>query len=267
MQRSSEERAELQAELQALEEQLKDDDGHLLNLHEWIVPMLQASINPKDLYRAIEDHGLVVQTVLTARGFSLFGITANGIEFCQQHEQEAVERNRLTMEIMKHMKNYKSKSDLLSQGMDKLWGEETKMEPRSQETEKELRDSLQAISDMLLLPIADLIRKKKHVTFALSGRLMSFPFAALPFYGKPLVLQKSLSITPSLSLLFHLSQGPARSRKRPLVSTIAKRVVKTRMTESMLEPSAAYVWYRGGIYRKNLWQDRLKWRRDRYRTV
>ena len=241
MQRSNEE----EAELQALEEQLNDDEGELLNLHQWAVPMLQASINLKDLYRAIGDDGLVVETVFTTCGFSLFGITADGIEFCQEYKQETVERNRLTMEVMKHMKDYKTKKDLSSQEMDKLWSEEsevelssqkTEMELSSQETYKALKDSLQAISDMLLLPLADLIRKKKHLIFALSGRLMSFPFAALPFDGKPLILQKSLSITPSLSLLFYLSQGAAKTRKRPSVSTIAKRTVRIPMTESMPEP-------------------------------
>ncbi len=233
MQRSDEENAELQA----LEEELKDDEGDLLNLHEWVVPMLQASTNLKDLYRAIEDDGLVVETVFTTCGFSLFGITADGIEFCQQYKQETVERNRLTMKVMKHIKNYKTKKDLLIQERQKmLFGQETEEELYSQETEKELKDSLQVISDMLLLPLANLIRKKKHLIFALSGRLMSFPFAALPFDGKPLILQKSLSITPSLSLLFHLSKRAAKSRKRPSVSTIAKRIVKTPMTESMLEP-------------------------------
>ena len=73
---------EEKAELQALEDQLKDDQGELSILHNWVVPMLQASINPKDLYRAIEDDGLVVETVFTPRGFSLFGITVDGIEFC-----------------------------------------------------------------------------------------------------------------------------------------------------------------------------------------
>ena len=233
MQRSNEKKAELQA----LEEQLKDDDGELLNLHAWVPPMLHASINLKDLYRAIEDDGLVVETIFTTCGFSLFGITAHGIEFCQQYKQEAVERNRLTMEVMKHMKNYKPPEEVLFQEMQmKLCRQETKMELSSQGAEKELNDSLQAISDMLLLPLADLIRKKKHLIFALSGRLVSFPFAALPFDGKPLILQKSVSITPSLSLLFHLSQGAAKSRKRPSVSTIAKRMGKTRMTESMPEP-------------------------------
>ena len=168
---------------------------------------------PKDLYRAIEDESLVVETVFTTRGFSLFGITADGIEFCQEYKQEAVERNRLTMGVMKHIKTYQTKLG-------------------SQETEKELKDSLQAISDKLLLPLADLIRKKKHLIFALSGRLMSFPFAALPFDGKPLILQKSVAITPSLSLLFHLSQRAAKYKKRPSVSTIAKRIVKTRPTDS-----------------------------------
>ena len=107
--------------------------------------------------------------------------------------QEAVERNRLTMDVMKHMKNYKTQQELLTQEMRmKMFSQETKMEPSSQVTEKELKDSLQAISDMLLLPLANLIRKKKHLVFALSGRLMSFPSAALPFDGKPLILQNSL---------------------------------------------------------------------------
>ena len=223
------------AELQALEEQLKDDHRELSNLHEWVVPMLQASINPMDLYRAIGDDCLVVETVFTVYGFSLFGITASGIEFCQEYKQEAVERNRLTMGVMKHIKNYKTRKEILIQEMqDQLCSHKTKPELSSQETEKELKDLLQAISDMLLLPLSDLIREKKHLIFALSGRLMSFPFAALPFDGKPLILQKSISITPSLSLLFHVSQRAAKSRKPPSVSAIAKRIVKTPMTEKPL---------------------------------
>ena len=227
MQRNNEEKAELQA----LEEQLKDDHRELPNLHQWVVPMLQAPINPIDLYRAIEDDCLVVETVFTVFGFSLFGITASGIEFCQEYKQKAVERNRLTMGVMKHIKNYKTRKEVLIQEMqDQLCSHKTGTELSSQETEKELKDLLQAISDMLLLPLSDLIRKKKHLIFALSGRLMSFPFAALPFDGKPLILQKSISITPSLSLLFHVSQRAAKSRKPPSISTIAKRVVKTPMT-------------------------------------
>ena len=134
------------------------------------------------------------------------------------------------------MKIYQTKKELLTQEMEKkLYSSGTKMELSSQETDKELKDSLQAISDMLLLPLAGLIRKKKHPIFALSGRLMTFPFAALPFDGKPLILQKSLSITPSLLLLFHVSQGVAKTRKRPSASTIAKRVGKIPTTESMPE--------------------------------
>ena len=71
MQRSNAEKAGTQA----LEKQLKDDGGELLNLPECVVPMLQASINLKDLYRAIEDDGLVIETIFTRCGFSLFGIT------------------------------------------------------------------------------------------------------------------------------------------------------------------------------------------------
>ena len=64
MQQSNEEKAKLQG----LEEQLKDDDGELLNLREWVAPMLQASINLKDLYRAIGDDSLVIETVFTTCG-------------------------------------------------------------------------------------------------------------------------------------------------------------------------------------------------------
>ena len=125
---------------------------------------------------------------------------------------------------------------MIKKDREKLYSQETEKEPSSHETEKKLKDSLQTISDMLLLPLADLIRKKKHLIFALSGHLMSFPFAALPFDSMPLILQKSVSITPSLSLLFHLSQRAGKPRKFPSVSTIAKRVGRTSMTESTSEP-------------------------------
>ena len=182
-----------------------------------VVPMLEASINLKDLYRAIGDDGLVVEAVFTTCGLTLFGISADGIEFCQEYKQETGQEP-IDNGGHEAYENYKTMKDPSSQVTDKLCSEETIMELSSQKTEmklssqdtgKELTDSLQAISDMLLLPLAALIRKKKHLIFALSGNLMSFPFAALPLDGKPLFCKKLLSITPSLSLLFHLSQGAA----------------------------------------------------------
>lgn len=58
----------------------------------------------------------------------------------------------------------------------------------------------------LLLPFQDLINGRNHIIFVPSHELNAYPLCSLPFEGRPLCLQKSCSVIPSLAILQRLAR-------------------------------------------------------------
>jgi CHAT domain-containing protein len=99
------------------------------------------------------------------------------------------------------------------------------------------------ISNVLLAPFAEIIRRKRHIIFSVSEPLSAFPFSMLDFDGRPLITHAAVSQTPSLKVLYHLSQRSSQSTA-PTVSVFTKALSQdsypadTRNTKEVALPMA-----------------------------
>lgn len=194
LQKEKEELASLEAELKGFEDELDP----LMNPF----PSSISSINPEDLYRAIASDELVIEVDFSSDGFTLFGITSQGIEFTQHRQKTYAQIRRPVIRTLKHLYDYPNQDKDI----------------KTSKLKKDLDMLLREISDELVIPVAHLIREKKHAIFITSQPLTAFPFSILPFdNGEPLFLHAAVSQTPSLSTLMQLS----KSRK---VSTTTSNV-------------------------------------------
>jgi CHAT domain-containing protein len=175
-----------------------------------------SAVKNKDLYRAIGEDEIVIEADFSGQGFTLFGVTSIGIEFAQHRYKTWYEMRILVSRVMKHLADYpKDKDPDAAADLDVL---------------------LKAMSDELILPLQDLIQKKKHVIFIASQPLAAFPFSTLLLDDEPLFLRVAVSQVPSLRTLMYLwksskasESNQETSRSLVSVTTIAKpaRLVKT----------------------------------------
>jgi CHAT domain-containing protein len=174
-------------ELENLEAELKDDEDEL-DLFNTALPGASPTINDEELYRAIGEDEIVIEVDFSTHGSTLFGITSNGIEFAQQRCKLDLEIRRPAYRAMKHIIDYPN-ADLNCM---------------TSKSRVDLEVFLKEISDELILPLAHLIRRKKHVIFIASQPLIAFPFSALLIDDEPLFLRVAVSQAPSLSTLLQL---------------------------------------------------------------
>jgi CHAT domain-containing protein len=78
-------------------------------------------------------------------------------------------------------------------------------------SEEQLRQSSAALRELLLAPVADLLRDGETAVFVPEGPLFSVPFALLfdAHTGRYLVEERAFAVAPSLSIFVQLSQIPA----------------------------------------------------------
>ncbi|KAL1964374.1 hypothetical protein VTN77DRAFT_7059 [Rasamsonia byssochlamydoides] len=196
--KQEEELTQLEAEMEGLELSGWSSSANAL------IKTVNSSISPRSLYQHIKKDAIVIDASFSRLGCLIFGVTNRGIERYHQSSIRDVDIRRQVMEFMQIMRS-----------MTGLQGD-------AEQRRKDRLDVLsRQISAVLLGPFADIIRTKSHVIFSVSQPLTAFPFSALIFDEKPLLLHAALSQTPSLTVLYHLSQRQAASAT-PTVSVFTK---------------------------------------------
>lgn len=180
-----------------------EKDGNLSNATTFI-ETVNSTIEPKLLYRSIDENAVVIETTFSPRGFISFAVTRDGIEKVHQGLTNIIAIRRPAMQAMHIMRN-----------MTGYIGEE------EEARKKALNVLSEEISAVLLKPFEEIIRTKSHVIFSVSNPMTAFPFSALLFDGKPLIMHAAVSQTPSLTVLHHLAQRKSASTT-PTVSVLAK---------------------------------------------
>ncbi|KAJ5536588.1 hypothetical protein N7513_009774 [Penicillium frequentans] len=190
--------AQLQGEIKVLEE-----DGTLSSATTFI-ETVNSTIEPRLLYQSIDRDTVVIEATFGNRGLLAFAVTNHGIQNTFQSSTRYVDiRNPVmrAMQIMREMNGYVCEEE--------------------EKNKRALNELCNEISEVLLVPFADIIRIKSHVIFSVSDPLTAFPFSVLPFDNKPLVMQAVVSQVPSLTVLYYLSQRKSASAS-PTVSVLAK---------------------------------------------
>ncbi|CAL5870758.1 uncharacterized protein PFLUO_LOCUS4998 [Penicillium psychrofluorescens] len=190
--------AQLQEEIKVLEE-----DGAMSSATTFI-ETVNSTIDPKLLYESIDDNAVVIEAAFGMRGVVSFAVTREGIQHVHQATTRNVDIRRPVMRAMKIMRELTGYAG----------EEEEKKKTMLNELSKE-------ISDVLLVPFANIIRAKSHIIFSISDPLTAFPFSILPFDNQPLIMHTVVSQVPSLTVLYYLSQRKSPS-KPPTVSVLAK---------------------------------------------
>jgi CHAT domain-containing protein len=193
-----EEVSQLHKDIEELEK-----DGNLSNATSFI-ETVNSTIEPKLLYRSIDENAVVIETNFSPRGFISFAVTRDGIQKIHQGPTNVVGMRRPVMKVLHLMRNM------------------TGYIEKEEEARKTALNALsQEISAVLLAPFTEIIRIKSHVIFSTSDPMTAFPFASLVFDGKPLIMHAAVSQVPSLTVLHHLSQRKSASMT-PTVSVLAK---------------------------------------------
>ncbi|MEK7703348.1 MAG: CHAT domain-containing tetratricopeptide repeat protein [Myxococcota bacterium] len=82
-------------------------------------------------------------------------------------------------------------------------------------------DTLTELSQLLIAPVAEVLRGAEHVVIVADGALQQVPFAALSLDGAALLEHFSLSYAPTLGLLFDLLSARRATRPRSFASFAA----------------------------------------------
>ncbi|KAJ6022062.1 hypothetical protein N7540_007566 [Penicillium herquei] len=197
--------ADQKNEISQLEQDIKvlEEDGTLSSATTFI-ETAGSTVEPRLLYQSIDDDSVVIEATFGTQGSIAFALTKDGIQHVHQSSKCSADIRRPVMraiQILGKMKGY--------------LGEE-------EEARKKLLNELcTEISQMLLVPFAEIIRSKSHIIFSISDPLTAFPFSILPFDNKPLVMHAVISQVPSLTVLYYLSQRKSTSAS-PTVSVLAK---------------------------------------------
>ncbi|RAH67001.1 CHAT domain-containing protein [Aspergillus aculeatinus CBS 121060] len=175
-----------------------------------------STVEPQLLYQNINDDAVVIEATFGVQGFVAFAITRNGIQKVHHGAARSVDMQMPAMRFMQVLKE-----------MTGYRGEE-------EDTRKRVLNELSAeISSVLLTPFAGTIRLKSHVVFSVSEPFTAFPFSALLFDGKPLIVHASVSQIPSLTVLYYVSQRQSASRlSEPTVTVFAKSPVEPSSAET-----------------------------------
>lgn len=170
-------------ELQELDEVLQGH-GVYPELNSSIFPQAHPQFHTRNLYDSIGNGAVALEVSFSRSGCALFAITESGIQFSKYSSIRDIDVRRHVIHVMNEVKIYKS----LDKGS-----------PRDS-----LDCSLEKIAQILLNPIQEILDSQSRVIFVISQPMTAFPFATLPFRGRPLCLQKAISQVPSLSTLLNL---------------------------------------------------------------
>lgn len=190
------------AELQDEIRELKNNDAISPALS--FIDEASTTIDPRLIYQSIPDDAVVIQITFGARGFIAFAATKDGIQHVQQGP---VSVSAIRRPVMKFMQ--------ITGEIAQSTGEATI------ERRKHLDELSQHISSVLIAPFSAMIRSKRNIIFSCSEPLTAFPFSALAFDGKPLILHAVISYIPSMTVLYFLSQRTSAAEARA-VSVFAK---------------------------------------------
>ncbi|KAH8697807.1 CHAT domain-containing protein [Talaromyces proteolyticus] len=169
-----------------------------------LINTVTSPIAPHSLFAHLNDDVIVIEGAFYRTGCLLLGVTNKGIESFQKGTTRLIELQRLVMNLMQTMRT-----------MDGTHSED------EQERKSQVEALSSQISEILLAPFTEIIRRKRHVIFSVSEPLTAFPFSALMFDGRPLVMHAAVSQIPSLTVLYHLSKRPSGS-STPTVSVFTK---------------------------------------------
>ncbi|KAJ5735709.1 uncharacterized protein N7483_000834 [Penicillium malachiteum] len=197
--------ADQENEISQLQQDIKvlEEDGTLSSATTFI-ETASSTIEPRLLYQSIDDDSVVIEATFGTQGSIAFVLTNDGIQHVHQSSKCSADIRRPVMRAIQ----------ILGE-MDGYLGEE-------EEARKKLLNELcSEISQMLLVPFAEIIRSKSHIIFSISDPLTAFPFSILSFDEKPLVMHAVVSQVPSLTVLYYLSQRKSASAS-PTVSVLAK---------------------------------------------
>jgi CHAT domain-containing protein len=190
--------AELQDEIRELE--TNDAISPAMNF----IDEASTTVEPILMYQSIPPDAVVIQITFGARGFIAFATTKDGIQDVQQGPNRLSDIRKPVMKFMQ-----------ITRGIANATGE-------VKHGRKRLLDNLSMeLSSVLIAPFSTIIRSKKNIIFSCSEPLTAFPFSALTFDGKPLILHAVVSHIPSMTILFYLSQRQSAVEARA-VSVFAK---------------------------------------------
>ncbi|KAJ5657811.1 uncharacterized protein N7484_001460 [Penicillium longicatenatum] len=193
------------AEIAELQDQIQElENNDCISPATSFIDATSTPIEPRLIYQCIPDDAVVIQITFGARGFIAFAVTRDGIQYVQQGPERGSDIRRPVMKFMQITGEIAQYS-----GDDKF------------ERRKMLDDLSEELSSVLIAPFSMIIRSKKNIIISCSEPLTAFPFSALVFDGKPLILHAVVSHTPSMAVLFYLSKRKSATEARA-VSVFAK---------------------------------------------
>jgi CHAT domain-containing protein len=181
------------------------------------IEAVNSSVDPQLLYQCIDEDAVVIEATFGPRGSIAFALTREGIQQVHYGPTRTVDMRRPVMQIMqilREMTGYHSEEE--------------------EARKKHLTFLSQPISAELLDPFTQTINTKKHIIFSISDPLTAFPFSILPFKTKPLIHHAAISQTPSLTVLYHLTQRKPHqtNTSQPKVSVFAKAPTEQNLSET-----------------------------------
>ncbi|KAJ5757758.1 uncharacterized protein N7511_006452 [Penicillium nucicola] len=193
-------------EILQLKMDIKDlEDADELSPATISIDSMNSPVHPQLLYQCIDDNSVVIEATFGPRGSIAFALTREGIQQVHYGPTRTVDMRRPVMkimQIMKEMTGYQSEEE--------------------QARKKDLGLLSHTISAELLDPFTQTINTKNHIIFSISDPLTAFPFSTLQYKAKPLIHHAAISQTPSLTVLYHLTNRKPQQTSRPTVSVFAK---------------------------------------------
>lgn len=190
--------AELQDEIRELE------DNDAMSPAMTFIDEASTTVDPRLIYQSIPDDAVVIQITFGVRGLIAFAATKDGIQDVRQGPSRVSDIRKPVMKFMQ------------------ITGEIAQSVGQANNERKTILDELSKhLSSVLIAPFSTIIRSKRKIIFACSEPLTAFPFSALTFDGKPLILHAVIYYIPSMTVLFFLSQRTS-AVEAPAVSVFAK---------------------------------------------
>ncbi|KAF1829671.1 hypothetical protein BDW02DRAFT_509344 [Decorospora gaudefroyi] len=185
-------------------EQEAAEARHLLESHAPDVAAIFANIRfdlpAEAIVQQLGSTDAVIYIHLSRFGFILFCITQDGIQMVHRGESRDIDVQRHVLSYTKCLRDH----------------------TRSPTTCEHLAQISTEIASLLLVPCAQIIRKKSHLIFVRPAAMDGFPFSALQWNGHPLHFTHAVSETPSLAVLRNLIQtATKRSVPKNKISVIA----------------------------------------------
>lgn len=172
----------------------------------FIVKELEWTTDVTQLYQSIPADTIVVHINISRDGLLVLGITNLGVKLVHTSDTSDVEMQRLVLRCLKLIQRI---------NVDTGMPVEDDYEP--------MMETIAMLSDLMIKPISKALVDKSNIIFVPSKALNKFPFSALLLDGKPIFLEKTISIAPSLLVLQHLIERD-KERKRPKIKELKAAV-------------------------------------------